>query len=107
MREFYSTNKSYYSTIDYASAGWVEDIINLEMVSRLEGADRILEVGCGSANILRSYPRLIPHYCGCDLSSSLVSECAGRYPAARFQALNDPLKLPFADNSFEAVFPSL
>jgi SAM-dependent methyltransferase len=104
MRRFYAENESYYSEIDYASAGWMDDGINLEMVRRLGGADRILEVGCGSANILESYPAFIPRYDGCDLSPTRVATCAERYPRARFRVLDDPRKLPFPDNSFDAVF---
>jgi SAM-dependent methyltransferase len=104
MREFYVDKTSYYSQIDYASSGWVDDEINLEMVRRLGSSGQILEVGCGSANILRSYPRFGPRYCGCDLSPTLMALCAQRYPQARFRVLDDPRTLPFPDNSFDAVF---
>jgi SAM-dependent methyltransferase len=104
MRQFYANHSSYYSEIDYASAGWIDDAINLEMVRQLGGAQQILEVGCGSANILRSYPAFAPRYSGCDLSPTLMAACSERYPRARFCVLDDPRKLPFFDQSFDAVF---
>ena len=65
---------------------------------------KVLDVGCASGgffNIMRSLEPLID-YTGTDIAGPAVELARGKYPEAKF-SVNEGIKLPFADNSFDLV----
>lgn len=74
--------------------GRYREILN----QHLTGCDSVLELGAGTAHLLEQLDckRLV----ACDLSEDMLNRGKGR--AERVRA--DAAKLPFADNSFDAVF---
>jgi len=91
MKKFYATSLSYYADIDFAADTWA-DTTQLEAQDILTEAsrhERILEVGCGKANILRS-GRIDPkHYTGIDFSPRLIGQNREAWPDAAFHCIDD------------------
>ncbi len=72
------------------------------------GENQILDIGCGTgafaARLLEARPQAT--VCGLDLSDGMLSQCHERLQAAhgRLQLVRgDSQRLPFADNSFDAL----
>jgi len=104
MTEFYAQSAHYYADIDFTASAWRSDPTYLDIARRITHAHSILEVGCGSANILRMYPDLGPKYHGCDFSTELLARNGRNFPDADFRPISDPAQFPFPDNSFDAIF---
>jgi len=79
-------------------------LINARM-SRIEpyiGGD-VLDLGCGSAEILAKYGSKIEHYCGIEYSKTAVQTLQANYPQATFYVRNlDQEKLAL-DNTFDCI----
>lgn len=104
MAEFYTKTPAYYEDIDFTAGAWRSDPVYQAMIARVRTGSRILEVGCGRANILTACPELAPKYTGVDFSEELLRHNAERVPGARFLPLGSPKELPFPDASFDRIF---
>lgn len=104
MARYYSTNTGYYSAIDFTHSAWQVDLPYLQIRELLKGCNRALEVGCGSANILRYEKGVEANYTGCDFSMELLKSNKEKYANATFIPLSTPKKLPFPDGAFDFVF---
>lgn len=104
LKTFYETSESYYSNIDFATAGWANDPINRDILRYLQGRSRILEIGCGAARILDHYPDLASRYTGVDFSFSQLNANRSRHPKATFVQLKEPGSLPLPNDAFDCVF---
>lgn len=63
---------------------------------------RLLDVGCGTGDVLAGLPLESVTIFGVDLSPDMVATAAGQYPARKFLA-TDAARLPFASNSMNMV----
>jgi SAM-dependent methyltransferase len=104
MATFYRTNTSYYSDIDFATAGWISDPVNQDIARRVLTRSHVLEIGCGAARILDHHPELAARYTGVDFSPSQLEDNRRRHPAATFVQLTSPTILPLANGLFDCVF---
>lgn len=104
MAEYYRSNAEYYADIDFTANNWRDDITCRFIAGELASAARMLEVGCGRANLLRQFPDWASRYAGCDFSRALLDHNAITFPAARFHALEAQGQLPFSNGGFDAVF---
>jgi ubiquinone/menaquinone biosynthesis C-methylase UbiE len=66
--------------------------------------DRVLEVGCGAANILAQIPST--RRCGIDLAESLLAKAARRLAKRGVLVQGDAEHLPFRDRAWERVYCS-
>lgn len=106
MIGFYSNNKFYYSENDFTSAYWNDNdqILYQDILNELKKSYKILEVGCGSANILSHKIIDLKKYTGVEFSEQLINNNKLRYPEAKFFNILDPYYFPFEENSFDLVF---
>lgn len=104
MAEFYANTPSYYDSIDASGDGWHNDLSYCDIARRLQRAERIVEVGCGRASLLRHRPDWAARYSGCDFSAELLADNTRRFPRATFVPLGSAATLPFADRSADAIF---
>lgn len=105
MAQYYAGgNSEYYNDIDFTAPAWNTDAAYLRLRKLALSKNQILEVGCGSANILRHEPNLQNRYSGCDFSPSLLARNRETYPNANFSQIISPKKIPFPDSSFDLVF---
>jgi len=88
-------------------AGRVRAGRRAELVSRAAGlrpAARVLEVGCGNGHFTDKYARSGAEIFATDLSPELVRIALDKYPGPKIFYLPAPAeRLPFADQSFDAV----
>jgi SAM-dependent methyltransferase len=103
MNDFYSNAKAYYDDIEFTSTNWTSDLVYLWIAKAAQTASRILEIGCGRANILSYYPDLAPRYTGVDFSSELIEENRHRYPSAEFFELRDARRLNLSGTTFDLI----
>lgn len=66
------------------------------------GNGRLVDIGCGTGNILRLAKDLYANACGVDLSGSLLEELDRRTPGLRL-ARGEAGRLPFAGDTVDAV----
>lgn len=106
MADYYTQNAQYFSDISFNEDIWKDpsQLIQVDTVKLLQQQDRILEVGCGRAAILKTIPSLSAKYTGVDFSPTLMRENQQQYPEASFAHFEQPTKFPFADHQFSAVF---
>lgn len=69
---------------------------------QLDASSRLLEVGCGTGAILRDLHTSASLH-GLDLDPAALAQCRIHAPAASLTR-GDALKLPYASNSFDAVY---
>jgi len=69
---------------------------------KLDKADRLLEVGCGTGAILSELPGHVPLH-GLDIDPAALAECRVYAPAASL-VRGDALSLPYSDASFDVVY---
>jgi ubiquinone/menaquinone biosynthesis C-methylase UbiE len=69
---------------------------------QLDASSRLLEVGCGTGAVLAELPSHLPLH-GLDLDSAALAQCRLHAPAASLTR-GDALSLPYADNTFNAVY---
>src|SRR5688572_17676436 len=74
--DFYAHSKNYYSDIDFTSVSWKNnnELGYMDIIEAAHNSKIILEVGCGSANILRHTTELQNKYYGCDFSEDLLKK---------------------------------
>ena len=104
MAAFYAETRSYYAEIDFTAGAWQSDPCYRRILHELQTGEAVLEVGCGRANVLSTYPDLASRYTGVDFSRELLLENSGRFPSARFIPVTSPQELPFGDATFDRVF---
>lgn len=90
-------------------AKWTRDLraylfnkAKLDDKAKLDGANRALEVGCGTGAILSELPPRVPLH-GLDLDPAALAECRIHAPAASLIQGNT-LSLPYPGASFEIVY---
>src|SRR4051812_23765203 len=64
LSSFYSNNPFYYDDIDFTSESWTkkDELGFIDIVETAKKSSSILEVGCGSANILKHHNELEKNY---------------------------------------------
>lgn len=65
--------------------------------------DRVLDAGCGNGRLSEIFQKIKVDYIGLDSSSALIRLAKRLYPAEKF-VRGEITSLPFAENSFAAVF---
>lgn len=106
MAEFYTSNGNYFKDISFNENIWSDrtQLVQADLVNELMGKRAILEVGCGTASILKAQPALAPFYTGLDFSPTLMAENKIQQPAATFVAFEQPTRFPLPSQGFDAVF---
>ena len=106
MSDFYRNSANYYSDIDFTADNWVNtgEKGYADIIETCRNTDKILEVGCGSANILKHGMIGQSKYFGCDFSEELIKSNKASYSLANFDVLTKPNFLPYADNTFDVVY---
>lgn len=106
MSDFYRNDTNYYADIDFTAGNWINEAEKgyLDIIQTCGNAEKILEVGCGSANILRHKKIDQAKYVGCDFSRELINNNRINYPLASFDILTVPNVLPYADKTFDLVY---
>jgi ubiquinone/menaquinone biosynthesis C-methylase UbiE len=106
MSHFYQHSDNYYEDIDFTNSIWQDknQLPQQDILSVIAQQGPVLEVGCGSANILRAMPTLAGEYYGCDFSEQLMEQNQQRYPQATFRAITNPKQIPFESGKFGVVF---
>lgn len=103
MRDYYTHNPAYYDNIAFTADAWKTEPAYRWLHERLPAEGPLLEMGCGEAFILRSYPELASRYTGVDHSPELVARNNSRYSPAKFLTLDHFRRSPFSDGAFQAV----
>ncbi len=98
---------TYYYNLIHKKNRWQEGDLKaaVEFMATRHNAgelSRLLEIGCGRAEILGHIPSDIS-YTGLDLTESCIQDCQFRHPDKKF-LVADAEQLPFPDDSFDAVF---
>ena len=84
-------------------AKWTHDLrVYIFKKVKLDDANRVLEVGCGTGAILSEFPSHIPLH-GLDLDPAALAECRVHAPTASLVHGN-ALSLPYPNGSFEIVY---
>ena len=65
--------------------------------------DKVLDLGCGNGRLVNLIKEKEGNYFGCDVSKNLIEIAQKTYPQESFQ-VTEPLKLPFNNNFFDAVY---
>lgn len=106
MASYYSTHSSYYSDIDFTAEHWGSPAqpVYTHVLHCADDADRVCEIGCGQANVLRYFPRLAPCYTGIDFSQTVLQRNETLHPKARFVKAVSSSHIPLPSNSFSLVF---
>lgn len=103
MADYYSKGQEYFAAIDFTRDNWRSESSYLRIAEAAKGAKRILEVGCGRANILEHYPELERRYTGADFSPDLAASNSRRFPNARFLSSADGGLSEVASAEFDLV----
>lgn len=77
-----------------------------EIIARVPDAkgQRILDLGCGNGNILKTLKERIPaEYYGLDISEKMIEEAKKRLGKTALLAVGDAEQLPYADLFFDVV----
>jgi SAM-dependent methyltransferase len=74
-----------------------------KFISELPDFANVLDVGCGyGRSMLQLHKAGVKNLSGCDTSPKMIEQAKQNLPDAEFK-VNKGIKLPFADDSFEAV----
>ncbi len=106
LSTFYSLNPNYYSDIDFTADNWQNESEKgyLRIVELAKTKNEICEIGCGKANILKSYPDLSKKYTGLDFSNKVLHANAKKYPESHFIPIVTPNEFPVGDEKYDLVF---
>lgn len=70
----------------------------------VNGADALLDFGCGCGRVLRYWSRHAGTVAGCDRDAGAVAWCRGNLPFARVDGNGLAPPLAYADESFDLVY---
>ena len=107
MVSYYSSpDMRYYSDIDIVPDIWSksENLPQRDIIDLCKKSSKILEVGCGSANILSERVFSQSNYTGIDFSEQLININSNKYPYAHFEVIRNPNRFNFPDKTFDLVF---
>ena len=79
---------------------WPEIAILFDYIKK---GDKVLDLGCGNGRFVGVIKEKGGEYFGADVSENLIDIAKQNYPKENFQT-TEPLKLPFADNYFDAIY---
>ncbi|MEA3453110.1 MAG: class I SAM-dependent methyltransferase [Patescibacteria group bacterium] len=80
---------------------WIPPDFNF-LKQYINKGEKILDIGCGNGRFSEIVKDRADYY-GVDVSERLIKIAKEKYPARQF-LVNDPLVLPFEENSFDKVF---
>jgi ubiquinone/menaquinone biosynthesis C-methylase UbiE len=106
MEQFYKTSPDYYPAIDFSAGTW-SDCSQLEaqdILNEVSRHDVVLEVGCGTSNILKSGRVAQRNYTGIDFSAEVIRSNQERYPEATFSCIKDITQFPCPTEQYTMVF---
>jgi SAM-dependent methyltransferase len=103
---FYSQKSAYYDYIQEFGDVWnYDDYIPCERIRYLStNAGKVLEIGCGKANILVKNEELQKKYHGVEFSNEIIESNKARFPNACFKKITNPYVYDFADGEFDVIF---
>jgi SAM-dependent methyltransferase len=104
MANYYATNTDYYEEIDISKEYWRTDLSYAEILRQAERGSKILEIGCGRANLLVHAPHLSSRYTGIDFSGQLMERNQKLFPEASFQPISSPTRFPVEAAAYDFVF---
>ncbi|NDV63043.1 class I SAM-dependent methyltransferase [Puniceicoccales bacterium CK1056] len=105
MSDYYLRGQ-YYEDIVQGTTLWNkpgEAPFHQDIIERVKGRS-LLEIGCGTSQILSTGAINYEDYSGCDFSPEIMSKSAKAFPGGTFKTLEEGGMLPFPDAAFEAVF---
>jgi SAM-dependent methyltransferase len=105
---YYSHTEEYYgnSGNGMSTPNWSDpnQLGHKRIVEIAHAAKKVLEIGCGNADIVRVFPNLAARYTGVDFSTRLLSSNRVAVPSARFEKLESSGKLSFGRGEFDFIF---
>jgi SAM-dependent methyltransferase len=103
---YYASSKDYYNEIDYASDAWQNknELTHIDIVNSILVGKKILEIGCGIANILKFNPLLEPYYTGLEFSDLVIETNKNRFPKAQFDKISNPKRYNLPNGTFDFIF---
>ncbi len=104
LNDYYANQPTYFDAIDFTRDNWIAEDSYRWIREAIKGAEQILEIGCGRANVLRHVPLLEERYSGVDLSAELMRENAARHPGAAFSIPRASNELRFEKGEFDLVY---
>ena len=106
MFMFYANPNGYYNEINYASDAWENknELAHIDIVNSLFVGKNILEIGCGSANLLKFNPLFEPYYTGLEFSDLVIENNKKRFPKAKFVKIENPKRYDLPNDTFDVVF---
>lgn len=104
LHAYYSSNAQYYEDIDFTRNAWHCDPVYLHIAAAAKSALRVVEFGCGSANLLHAFPEVAPRYTGMDFSAALMERNRAAHPAAAFHAIDESRPDPLPEGAADLVF---
>lgn len=106
LHNFYKNKSNYYSDISFTENVWNDKdaLIQQDLINQCTDKNKILEVGCGQAFILRTGKIDPSSYTGVDFSEILIKKNKEDFPDSTFLTLEIPNQLPLEKNSFDLVF---
>ena len=106
LQDFYLKDNDYYNEINFTEDVWIdpEKLEQQDILNEIKTKERILEVGCGRANILKTSAIAQEKYTGLEFSEEIIKRNMINYPKAKFINLQNPSQFPFESGLFDIVF---
>lgn len=106
MVDFYShrtPDLTYYEVTDYF---WKREdfLAHQDIINSLSTYDKIIEIGCGTANILKLNRLKQEHYTGTEFSRDIIEQNKKAFPKASFFEIDSAYNFDFPSNTFDVVF---
>lgn len=106
LAKFYSMKLAYYDYIqDFGDIWSYSNYLPCDRIrNSLQKAGKVLELGCGRANILNENVLYSEKYCGVEFSNEIIQDNRRRFPNATFKQITNPYLYDFEDGQFDLVF---